>query len=248
MRILISNDDGIFAPGIAALVRAFSAAGHEVFVVAPDAQRSAASHSMTLSAPLYVREERLEGAARAWAASGTPVDCVKLGLHTLCPQAELVVSGVNHGYNAGIDVLYSGTVAAAMEGALNGRPAIAVSLSPRREDTYDLAAELAVRMLEHLREHPLPRRTVLNLNYPAADRALGVRVVPAANSSYTERYVPDVDDKGRPCYRVQGTQDPLEPGDDDCSLLAQGYATVTLLGPDLTNAEATAAFKTDMNA
>ena len=80
------------------------------------------------------------------------------------------------------------------------------------------------------------------------DLALGVRVVPAANSSYTERYVPDVDDQGRPCYRVQGTQDPLEMGEDDCSLLAQGYATVTLLGPDLTNAEATAAFKTDMNA
>ena len=145
-------------------------------------------------------------------------------------------------------MLYSGTVAAAMEGALNGRPAIAVSLSPRREDTYDLAAQLAVQMMEHLREHPLPRRTVLNLNYPAADRALGVRVVPAADSSYTERYVPDVDDKGRPCYRVQGTQDPLEPGEDDCSLLAQGYATVTLLGPDLTNAEATAAFRAGLDA
>ena len=135
MTILISNDDGIFAPGIAALVQAFARAGHEVYVAAPDAQRSAASHSMTLSQPLQAKEVSLPGAVRAWAVSGTPVDCVKLALACLCPQVQAVISGVNHGYNAGSDVLYSGTVAAAMEGALAGLPAMAVSLAYSREDT-----------------------------------------------------------------------------------------------------------------
>ena len=145
MRILISNDDGIFAPGIAALVQAFAAAGHEIYVAAPDAQRSAASHSVTLTAPLRAQEVSLPGAARAWAVSGTPVDCVKLALNCLCPQAEAVISGVNHGYNAGTDVLYSGTVAAAMEGAICGRPAMAVSQTDRRVG-YDTAKKELVKV------------------------------------------------------------------------------------------------------
>lgn len=115
MKILISNDDGITAPGIHALSRAFAEAGHDVAVIAPDAQRSAASHSMTLFAPLKVRKAHVPGARLAFAVSGTPADCVKLGLRNLCPEAEFVVSGVNHGYNAGSDVLYSGTEPAAME-------------------------------------------------------------------------------------------------------------------------------------
>ena len=117
MKILISNDDGIFAPGLMALVRAFSAAGHAVYVAAPDSQRSAASHSMTLFQPLTARARAVEGAEKAWAIDGTPVDCVKLAVKALCPEVEFVISGVNHGYNAGSDVLYSGTVGAAMEGA-----------------------------------------------------------------------------------------------------------------------------------
>ena len=105
MKILISNDDGIFAPGIAALVKAFSGAGHEVFVCAPDSQRSAASHSLTIGRKLMAREIAMDGAAKAYAISGTPADCVKLGLTVLCPEAEAVVSGVNHGLNVGTDVL-----------------------------------------------------------------------------------------------------------------------------------------------
>ena len=101
MRILISNDDGIFAPGLMALVRAFSAAGHAIYVAAPDSQRSAASHSMTLFQPLTARARVVEGAEKAWAIDGTPVDCVKLAVKALCPEVEFVISGVNHGYNAG---------------------------------------------------------------------------------------------------------------------------------------------------
>ena len=149
MKILIANDDGIFAPGIAALVRAFSAAGHEVIVCAPDGQRSAASHSISIAKPVDVKEIEFQGAVKAYAIGGTPADCVKLGLTVLCPQAEAVVSGINKGYNVGTDILYSGTVAAAMEGAICGRPALAISQMEKRED-YTKAAELAEEMFEKL--------------------------------------------------------------------------------------------------
>lgn len=239
MRVLISNDDGVFAPGIAALAQAFSQAGHEVYVCAPDSQRSAASHSMTLSAPLRAQEVSLPGAVRAWAVSGTPVDCVKLALSCLCPQAEAVVSGVNHGYNAGTDVLYSGTVAAAMEGALYGRPAMAVSLAHSREDTYDRAAQLAASLFPRLLAHPLPPHTLLNVNYPAADEALGVRAAPIKATSYDERYT--LTDEG---YVLSGSISAgMAEADDDYTWLTRGYATVTALGYDLTDHDATGAWE-----
>ena len=108
MKVLISNDDGIFAPGIEALVQAFAKAGHEVYVCAPDSQRSAASHSLSIGRPLTVKEMDFPGTVKAYAIGGTPADCVKLGLTVLCPEAEAVVSGVNKGYNVGTDILYSG--------------------------------------------------------------------------------------------------------------------------------------------
>lgn len=239
MRILISNDDGIFAPGIAALVQAFADAGHEVFVAAPDAQRSAASHSMTLSRPLQAQEVSLPGAARAWAISGTPVDCVKLALSCLCPQVQAVISGVNHGYNAGTDVLYSGTVAAAMEGALQGLPAMAVSLAYSREDTYARAAQLAAGLFARLTEHPLPPMTMLNLNYPETDEALGVKAAPIKATRYDETYL--LTPGG---YELRGAICTGMPeGDDDYTWLTRGYATVTVLGFDLTDRGATDAWK-----
>lgn len=244
MKILISNDDGINAPGILALVRAFSGAGHEVVVVAPDGQRSAASHSMTLFAPLRVREARVEGAARAYAVSGTPVDCVKLGLRNLYPEAEFVLSGINHGYNAGADILYSGTVGAAMEGALNDRPAMAVSLAHSREDTYDLAAQMALEVFEKLGGHPLPPHSLINLNYPAVDHALGVKAAPMKATRYNDVYRVEENEQGETCYYLGGSVDESMPrGDDDFSWLLDGYATVTVIGFDMTDADATDALK-----
>lgn len=244
MKILISNDDGILAPGIAALVRAFSAAGHEVYVCAPDGQRSAASHSLTLGGALPVREMAMEGAKGAWAIGGTPVDCVRLGLFVLCPQVEFVVSGVNHGYNAGTDILYSGTVGAAMEGALQGRPAIAVSLAYEREDTYDKAAALAVQMFDRLMAHPLERGTVLNLNYPAVDEALGVMAAPMKGLYYTEEYVRSIREDGAVCYTLCGQIDDARREEGgDYAWLRRGYATATVISYDLTAHEATQTIK-----
>lgn len=240
MKILIANDDGIAAQGLCALARAFARAGHEVAVVAPDGQRSAASHSMTLSWPLIPKRAQVEGAVAAWALNGTPVDCVKLGLDSLFPQAEAVVSGINHGYNAGTDVLYSGTVGAAMEGALNGLPAMAVSLAPERTDTFDRAAELAVRMLEVMSAHPLPPNTVLNLNYPACDEALGVKAVPLKFVHYTDMYEGREHERVGKYYWLSGVLDSAqEYGEDDYSYLRRGYATVTVVTADVTDREAT---------
>ncbi|MBR5287303.1 MAG: 5'/3'-nucleotidase SurE [Clostridia bacterium] len=244
MRILISNDDGIFAPGIAALIRACADAGHEIYVCAPDGQRSAASHSLTLRHALTVREMEIPGAVRAWAIGGTPVDCVKLGLLMLCPQAEFVISGVNHGYNAGTDILYSGTVGAAMEGVINGRPAIAVSLAASREDTYDKAAALAVGMLDRLMQHPLKPDTLLNLNYPAVDEALGVVAAPMKRIRYDEEYVKTVGEDGTVCYALGGAIAPeQEETDGDYAWLQRGYATATVLSFDLADKEATESIK-----
>lgn len=234
MKILISNDDGIFAPGIEALVHAFAVEGHEIYVCAPDSQRSAASHSLSIGKPLTVREVEYPGAVRAYAIGGTPADCVKLGLMVLCPQAEAVVSGVNRGYNVGTDILYSGTVAAAMEGAICGRPALAVSQSEKRAD-YTNASVLAVRMFEKMTAHPLEPLCVLNVNYPACDEIVGVATALTGQLHYNEIYSPTVYD-GMPAYSLNGLIDAGKPQSEDYVRLEQGYATVTVLRADLTDA------------
>ena len=230
MKILISNDDGIFAPGIAALAKAFSGAGHEVLVCAPDSQRSAASHSLSINRPLTVKEVEFPGAAKAYAIGGTPADCVKLGLTVLCPQAQAVVSGVNRGYNAGTDILYSGTVAAAMEGAICGRPALAISQSEKRAD-FSRAALLAVQLFDRLMENPLAPLRVLNVNYPDCDEIRGVVTARMGQLHYSETYRP-VEHDGLRAYALSGVVRRDVGQSDDYEKLCQGYATVTVLHYD----------------
>ena len=237
MKILISNDDGIFAPGIKALVTAFSAAGHEVFVCAPDSQRSAASHSLTIGRALTVKEVQMDGATKAWAIGGTPADCVKLGLTVLCPEAEAVVSGVNKGYNVGTDILYSGTVAAAMEGAICGRPALAISQHERRED-YGHAAVLAVQVFAQLKEKPLAPLSVLNLNYPEHSEAKGLVSAEMGQLFYNENYTPGVGEAGETIYTLRGVVREDIAQSDDYEKLCKGYATTTVLHYDMTEREA----------
>ena len=234
MRILISNDDGIFAPGIRALVRAFSDAGHEVVVCAPDSQRSAASHSLSIARPNTVREEAFEGAVRAYAIGGTPADCVKLGLQVLCPEAEAVVAGVNHGYNVGTDILYSGTVGAAMEGALNGRIAMAVSQAHTRTE-FDRSSNLAVRLFDTLTAHPPAPMSVLNVNYPACEEAKGVLTAVMEELVYDEVYTPSVLEDGTKVYTLNGVIEEERRQSDDYQKLEKGFATVTVLHYDMTD-------------
>lgn len=237
MKVLISNDDGIFAPGIDALVKAFAAAGHEVLVCAPDSQRSAASHSLTIGRALTVKEVAMDGAKKAWAIGGTPADCVKLGLTVLCPEAEAVVSGINRGYNVGTDILYSGTVAAAMEGAICGRPALAISQHERRED-YERAAELAVRAFDQMKEKGLAPMSVLNLNYPESGEAKGLVSAVMGQLIYDENYMPGVNENGDVIYTLKGVVRSDIPQSDDYEKLCKGYATATVLHYDMTDRQA----------
>ena len=243
MKVLISNDDGIFAPGIAALSEAFADAGYEVIVCAPDRQRSAASHALTISGPLTVRQAQVPGAVRAYAIGGTPADCVKLGLSELCPEAEAVISGVNHGYNTGSDILYSGTVAAAMEGALCGRPAMAVSQAYSRSE-YGEAARMAARLFARMQENPLPPLRVLNLNYPACDGAKGPVAARMEQMHYSDDYARTQEESGCVTYALGGAVDAARRQSDDYEKLSRGLATVTVLHCDLTDEAGSIAWDT----
>ena len=244
MKILITNDDGIFAPGIEALVSAFSQAGHEIYVCAPDSQRSAASHSLSIGKNLTVREVPFPGTLHAYAIGGTPVDCAKLGLLVLCPEAEAVISGVNKGYNAGSDILYSGTVGAAMEGAICGRPALAVSQMHARMD-YTQAAALAVRVFAHMQEHPLPPLSVMNLNYPECDQPRGVVSASTGQLHYDETYTL-TEIGGEKTYCLSGVVASGRKQSDDYEKLCAGYATLNVLRGDMTDAAETSIIKFDL--
>ena len=233
MRILIANDDGIQAEGLRTLVRAFSDAGHEVSVAAPDGQRSATSHSVTLGRPVPVRRAEVPGAKRAWSIGGMPADCVKLALRSLAPDTEFVLSGINHGYNMGTDVLYSGTVGAAMEAALGGRPGMAVSLG-RESGDFSQAARIALAVFGMLEEFPLPRLHIANLNVPDTPEILGLRAVPLCPVWYDDRYDCERDAEGNEFYTLSGALSKSIPdGEDDYHLLLKGYATLTILSYNL---------------
>ena len=235
MRILVTNDDGINAPGIKALAEALQELG-EVTVVAPDRERSAAGHSLTLHSPLRVFELR-EG----WfAVDGTPTDCVNMGIHSLLPfTPDLVVSGINHGGNLGDDVTYSGTVAAAMEANLMGIPAIAVSLATFGPTEYfPDAARAALQIVRETIRRGLPEDTFLNVNVPNLPFA-EIRtplVTRQGKRSFVGKIVDKIDPRGRKYYWI-GSEEPSfqdEPG-TDFHAVGQGHVSVTPLHLDLTN-------------
>ena len=171
MKILISNDDGIHADGIAALSKALCRE-HEVYIVAPDRERSAAGHSLTLHTPLRVDEiEPRYGSKRSWTTSGTPGDCVKIAINAILAPEEkpdIVITGINHGPNLGTDILYSGTVSCAMEGAVMGYPSLAVSLCSMDygENSFDYTANFVAKFLPKIKQINFPKRTILNINVP----------------------------------------------------------------------------------
>lgn len=209
MNVLVSNDDGVFALGIRALANALAAAGHQVTVVCPDRERSATGHGLTLHKPLRV--EQVEGVfaseVTAWACSGTPSDCVKLALDAVLPAApDFVVSGINHGANLGTDVLYSGTVSAAMEGVLEGIPAIAISLTSFAYKNFQPAADFAVQMLSQLEKQPLNLPILLNVNVPpvAASEIKGVVVARQGIRRYFDQFEKRTDPRGKIYYWLAG--------------------------------------------
>ncbi len=209
MRLLISNDDGIFANGIQILANTLADAGHQVIVVCPDQERSATGHGLTLHDP--IRAEAVEGLfapqIKAWACSGTPADCVKLALGALLETPpDMVLSGINQGANLGTDVLYSGTVSAAMEGVIEGIPAIALSLTSFTYKNFQPAADFAQSLLATLVSKPLPMPMLLNVNIPAvaSDAIKGVVLARQGIRRYFDLFEKRVDPRGKTYYWLAG--------------------------------------------
>ncbi|MEO1620327.1 MAG: 5'/3'-nucleotidase SurE [Cyanobacteria bacterium J06632_3] len=220
MNILVSNDDGIFALGIRALANALAAAGHNVTVVCPDRERSATGHGLTLHRPLRVNqvEEVFEPSVAAWACSGTPSDCVKLALDAVLPNPpDFVVSGINHGANLGTDVLYSGTVSAAMEGVLEGIPSIAISLTSFAYKNFQPAAQFATRLVAQLQQQPLSLPILLNVNVPPveATEIKGAIIARQGIRRYFDQFEKRIDPRGKIYYWLAG--EVMEEGEAELS-------------------------------
>jgi 5'-nucleotidase len=236
-RILVTNDDGVRSDGIQALARALEPLG-EVTIVAPLIEASAIGHALTLRRPL--RLERV--ADRTYAVDGTPTDCVNIAVtKVLNGMPDLVVSGINKGYNLGDDVTYSGTVAGALEGALLGIPSLAVSVE-RNQSPFDFsqAASAAATVAGVILRHGLPPRTLLNINVPHR-RAKGFRVTVQARRNHVTSVAEALDPRGQPYFWIEEGQSDWEPHDrSDYQAVRDGYISVTPLHPDLTNHDALA--------
>lgn len=240
MKLLISNDDGIFALGIRVLANTLAAAGHHVTVVCPDRERSATGHGLTLHKP--IRAEPVAGifhpSVRAWACSGTPSDCVKLAIGALLDQPpDMVLSGINHGANLGTDVLYSGTVSAAMEGVIEGMPAIALSLASFAHQDFAPGAKFAQSLIDTLAKTPVEMPLLLNVNIPPVPEAdiQGALITRQGIRRYFDLFEKRTDPRGKTYYWLAG--EVLE----DVTGLCDGYepllAQIQQLSPftDLVN-------------
>lgn len=235
MKILVTNDDGIYAPGIIALADALSQVA-EIAVVAPDRERSAVSHALTLHHPLRA----VQVAPGRFAVDGTPTDCVNLGIHSLLDfHPDLVVSGINRGANLGDDVTYSGTVAAALEATLMGIPAFAISLATKEEHAdYSAAARFAVQLATLVHRNGLPKDTFLNVNVPDSPDPLSSPplVTTQGKRCYDGTIVDKVDPRGRSYYWI-GTVDLdfLDTEGSDFAAVKRGFISMTPLHLDMTN-------------
>jgi 5'-nucleotidase len=237
VQILLTNDDGIYAPGLAAMERELHHLG-DVAVVAPATEQSGVGHSITFLSPLICKEMFDGDRHRGWAVEGSPADCVKIGIFEFCQQKpDLVVSGINGGLNAGINILYSGTVAAAIEGAFFGITSIAVSLEYDEHAQFDRAARMARVIIEQMLEQKGEQAELYNLNFPtsAMMRPSEVRVVPMGLAQYGSEFIKRTDPKGRPYYWATGDPPPMHSGHEtDLTALEKGYITLTPMDYDMT--------------
>lgn len=238
MNILLCNDDGINAPGLKALAKELVKIG-KLTIVAPDSEKSAASNSITLYQPLRAREvDFFDSVEAAYAVSGTPSDCGKIALASLLPQKpDLVMSGINRGPNMCIDVFYSGTVAAAFEGANKDILSIAMSLNSFSHDAdYSTAAQWAIKSFELLTDIKAPKNLLYNVNVPAlsADKIAGYKWTKMGKVDYQEKFDKRIDPAGRPYYWLMDDLRIID-NDKDCDIIAvrDGYVSITPLSLDL---------------
>lgn len=239
MKILLTNDDGIMAEGIYILAKELEKK-HEVTIIAPETEKSGQSHAITLSQPLVVKEVKLRDLkSKAYSISGTPADCVRAGLSQIIKDVDMVFSGINRGLNAGMDILYSGTVSAAIEANIHGRPSIAVSAELVGSNCdFETAAKHACRVLEKGGEEYLSSNILLNINTPYSgnNKSGEIKVCKIGEVVY-DYYIMELGENGEKTVRTNGRQDTKFREGTDRYFLSKGYATVTPLNYDLTNFE-----------
>lgn len=235
--IFVTNDDGIDAPGIAALIEVAKKIGR-VFVIAPSRPQSGVSHAITIREPIYTEKVDLYPGTEAYKCSGTPVDCVKFGItQILKGKPDLVISGINHGSNASINVLYSGTIAAAMEGVIEGVPSIGFSFNRwEPTDQLDLCKLVAEQVIRSVLNNPLPEGILLNVNIPdtTPEEFKGIKICRQAKAYWQEQYVEVKGTDCNNCYMLAGeflTND--DSNDTDLWALANNYASVVPVKMDI---------------
>lgn len=249
MKLLISNDDGVYAQGIRSLANGLAEVGHEVTVVCPDQERSATGHGLTLHHP--IRAEIVEGifheSVTAWACSGTPADSVKVGLFGILESPpDLVLAGINHGPNVATDIIYSGTVSAAMEGFIQGIPSIAFSLGSYSSHEFEGAVQFAQILVQQLENHPFPEAMLLNVNIPAAtpSEISGIVITRQGIRRYIDILEKRVDPRGKTYYWLAGelmedvellnAPSAIDELVTDVHALRQNFITITPLQYNLT--------------
>ena len=245
MRILVTNDDGINAPGLNVLVDHLKKDDHDIVVVAPDVERSASSHSITLRTPIRVSEV----APLRYAVSGTPVDCVIVAIEMINKSFDLVVSGINRGPNLGEDILYSGTIAAAIEAMYYGLPALAVSSTARVDNRYDTAAHFTCELIRERVTDILSQNEVLSINVPSlpVEQIKGVKITKPGKRVYKDFIHKQIDPWGRTFYWIGGENpkwvEEIDQSDSDFSAIAAGFISATPLSPNFINLESCDKYK-----
>lgn len=240
--LLVTNDDGVHSAGLMALYRVMKNLG-DAFIVAPDRERSAAGHSLTLHRPLKATEVR----DRVFSINGTPTDCVTLGINKLLPERPaLIVSGINRGANLGDDITYSGTVSAAIEGTIFGIPSIAFSLPSDKHYYYDTASSVAAMVASFVLEHSLPYDTLLNINIPNVPREMlrGIKFTRQGKRVYDGAIQETFDPWGEKHFWIGGGEPHWERGEDmDIEAVQANFVSVTPIHLDLTNYDALSYFR-----
>jgi len=237
--LLLTNDDGIYAKGLESLVHVLKKR-YPLWVVAPESEQSAVGHALTLTQPLRVKKIFKNGTFFGYGVSGTPADCVKIALHELIASSppRLLISGINLGPNVGINVIYSGTVSAATEGAMMGLTSMAVSLNSYQTRQFETAAHITAALVDILLENPLPHGVSLNVNVPALplSEIKGIRLVKQGTFRFIERFERRIDPRENIYYWQAGVLPPPEEAPDtDYDLLSAGYVTLTPISYDLTH-------------
>ncbi len=238
MKILLTNDDGYNAPGILTLYNTLTL-HHEVILIAPDREKSAVGHGITLNEPMRIETIRLPDGDEVYAITGTPADCIKLGLFELCATPpDLVISGINPGSNTGVNINYSGTVAAAREAAFNGILSMAVSIF-RTKNTIDFQgmSQFVAQLVNKIHDYRLPSGTFLNINAPGipVDQVKGIKITGQASNNLSKHFDKRIDPKNRAYYWYSNIDQVRGEADTDVKALSQNYISISPIQCDITD-------------